>query len=221
MNLVVITLLLLMVALMYRNYRRDVRQKIEARNTVFDDCEALLQQAQKTQDQAKLPVLYGRYEGYEVAISVVEDTIAWRKLPPLWLLIKVVANTPSAGSLDFIVRPANNEFYSPSWQWDGNLPIPLGWPQHAILKYQKTPVDVALLNPFVPSLFADAKMKELLVTPSMLRLTYMAQQAERGEYLIMRNAVFAQAPIKREILEALLKQAISIRQHIENAQSKN
>jgi hypothetical protein len=64
-------------------------------------------------------------------------------------------------------------------------------------------------------------MKELLVTPSMLRLTYMAQQAERGEYLIMRNAVFAQAPIKREILEALLKQAISIRQHIENAQSKN
>ena len=103
MNTVVITLLVLMVALMCRNYRRDVQQKIEARNSVFDDCETLLQQAKKTQDQAKLPVLYGRYEGYEVALSVVEDTIAWRKLPPLWLLIKVVANTPSTGSLDLIV----------------------------------------------------------------------------------------------------------------------
>lgn len=221
MNIVVIILLLLMVAFMYRNYRRDVQQKIEARNSVFDDCETLLQQVKKTQDQAKLPVLYGRYQGYEVALSVVEDTIAWRKLPPLWLLIKVVAKTPISGSLDLIVRPANNEFYSPSWQWDGNLPIPLNWPQHAIIKYQQQAVDVDLLDPFVPTLFADAKMKELLVTPSMLRLTYMVQQAERGEYLIMRNAVFAQAPIKRDLLEALLKQAVSMRQYIENSQSKN
>jgi hypothetical protein len=221
MNIVVITLLVLMLALIYRIYRRDVQQKIEARNSVFDDCETLLKQAKKTHDQAKLPVLYGRYEGYEVALSVVEDTIAWRKLPPLWLLIKVVANTPITGSLDLIVRPANNEFYSPSWQWDGNLSIPPNWPQHAILKYQQQAVDVALLDPFVPSLFADAKMKELLVTPSLLRLTYMLQQAERGEYLIMRNAVFAQAPIKRDVLEVLLKQAISVRQYIEDSQSKN
>ena len=132
MNIVVITLLVLMVVLMYRNYQLDVLQKIKSRNSLFDDCETLLQQAKNTQDQAKLPILHGQYEGYKVAISVVEDTIAWRKLPPLWLLIKVAANTPSTGSLDFIVRPANNEFYSPSWQWDGNLSIPPNWPQHAI-----------------------------------------------------------------------------------------
>jgi len=220
MNIGFITLLMLMVAFMVRNYRRDVWQKIEARNSLFDDCETLLQHAQKTQDQAKLPILHGRYEGYEVALSVVEDTVAWRKLPPLWLLIKVVANTPSKGSLDFIVRPANNEFYSPSWQWDGNLSIPSNWPQHSILKYQHHAINLALLDPFVPALFTDEKMKELLVMPSMLRLTYMVQQAERGEYLIMRNAVFAQSPIKREVLELLLKQAISMRQHIENSQSQ-
>lgn len=218
MNIVVLALLAMMVVLMYRNYHRDARHKIQARSHVFDDCMALLQQVQKSQDKANLPVLHGNYAGYQIALSIVEDTLGWRKLPPLWLLIKVVANRPSHGTLDVIVRPANNEFYSPSWQWDGNLAIPSCWPQHAIIKYQQHPADVVLLEKHVPALFTDAKMKELLVTPAMVRLTYMAKQAERGEYLIMRNAVYDDAPISRDVVEALLKQAIAIRQNMENSE---
>jgi hypothetical protein len=61
-------------------------------------------------------------------------------------------------------------------------------------------------------------MKELLVTTNMLRLTYLVKQAERGEYLIMRNAVYENSPISKEVVEGLLKQAVSIRQTIEDAQ---
>src|SRR5450830_484074 len=218
MNIVVLTLLAMMVVLMYRNYHRDARYKTQARSHVFDDCMPLLQQVQKSQDKANLPVLHGNYAGYQIVLNIVEDTLGWRKLPPLWLLIKVVANRPSHGTLDVIVRPANNEFYSPSWQWDGNLAIPACWPQHAIIKYQQHPADVVLLEKHVPALFTDAKMKELLVTPAMVRLTYMAKQAERGEYLIMRNAVYDDAPISRDVVEALLKQAIAIRQNMENSE---
>ena len=64
-------------------------------------------------------------------------------------------------------------------------------------------------------------MKELLVTPNMLRLTYMVKQAERGEYLIMRNAVYESSPISKEFVEELLQQAVSIRQTIEDAQLSN
>ena len=217
MNSIVLVLMAALVVLTVRNYRRDARRKMQARDTVFDECMDLLQSAEKSLNKAHLPVLQGSYAGYAVALSVVEDTIGWRKVPPLWLLVKVEGNRPSRGSLDFIVRPANNEFYSPSWQWDGTLAIPASWPQHAIVKYHEQPADVGVLEPHVPPLFDDVKVKELLVTPSLVRLTYLAKQAERGEYLIMRNAVYNDSPISRAEVEALLKQAIAIRQDLENA----
>lgn len=217
MNSVVLLLLVALVVLTVRNYRRDARRKMQSREVLFDHCKELLQSPQKSWNRAHLPVLQGTFDDYQVTLSVVEDTLGWRKVPPLWLLIKVEAGRPSKGSLDFIVRPANNEFYSPSWQWDGNLTIPPGWPQHAILKYQQQPVDVRLLERHVPVLFGDVKMKELLVLPDMVRLTYLAKQAERGEYLIMRNAVYNESPLSGAVVENLLKQAIAIRQELENA----
>ena len=220
MNVLILAIVSALVVLMVSKYQRDVARKHQARSSVFDDCKSLLQQAQISHDQANLPVLQGSYAGYKVALSVVEDTLGWRKLPPLWLLIKVSANNPSQGSLDLIVRPANNEFYSPSWQWDGNLSIPPNWPQHAIIKYLRKPIDISLLAQHVPRLFADEKMKELLITPAIVRLTYMVKQADRGEYLIMRNAVYDAAPISKDGVEALINQAIAIRQTLENAEVK-
>ena len=206
----------LLALLMFGKYQRDAKRKVLARSKVFDDCIYLLQQAQISQDKANLPVLHGQYAGYKISLNIVEDTIAWRKLPPLWLLVKVTANKPIIGSLDMIVRPANNEFYSPSWQWDGNLTIPTNWPQHAIIKYLHKPIDISLLEHIVPSLFSDLKMKELLIMPEFVRLTYMAKQADRGEYLIMRNAVYDNTPIDKNTVEAIIKQAIEIRQTLEH-----
>jgi hypothetical protein len=217
MVLIYIVLASALVLVLVSKYQRDAARKNQARSSVFDDCINLLQQAQISQDKANLPVLHGSYGGYKVALSVVEDTLGWRKLPPLWLLIKVSANKPSQGSFDLIVRPANNEFYSPSWQWDGNLTNPENWPQHAIIKYLHKPIDTRLLDPFIPSMFADEKMKELLIMPEFVRLTYMVKQADRGEYLIMRNAVYDATPIDKDSVEVLIKQAISIRQTLENA----
>jgi hypothetical protein len=217
MKVIGFAILAALVYMMFGKYRRDARRKVVARSTVFDDCKDLLQQVQASRDKANLPVLHGNYGDYKVALSVVEDTIAWRKLPPLWLLVKVSANKPTEGSLDYIVRPANNEFYSPSWQWDGNLTIPPTWPQHAIIKYLHKPIDMCLLEHHVPSLFADDKMKELLIMPEFLRLTYMAKQADRGEYLIMRNAVYNDTPIEKMLVESLIKKAIAIRQTLENS----
>jgi hypothetical protein len=217
MNIAVLVLLMTMIVIMTRKYNKDVSSKKQARSCVFDECSLLLQEAQTSVDKANLPVLSGNYDGFKVHLSVVEDTLGWRKIPPLWLLIKVVANNPSHGTLDFIARPANNEFYSPSWQWDGSMAIPAAWPQHAILKYLKQPVDIGLLDKYVPELFADTKMKELLVTPAMTRLTYMIKQGERGEYLLMRNAVYDNVPVSKDVVESLLKKAIAIRVNMENA----
>lgn len=219
MNIVVLLLVIMLVVMMYHKYKHAVHYRADARSRIFEDCVTLLQQVQQSQDKANLPILKGDYDGYKVSLSIVEDTLGWRKVPPLWLLIKIEAKKLNKGTLDYIVRPSNNEFYSPSWQWDGNLSIPHSWPKHAILKYQEQPVDLASLESFMPQLFADANMKELLVMPNLTRLTYMIKQAERGEYLIMRNAIYENTPISCHVVEVLLKQAVAIRRNIENYES--
>ena len=161
MHVVVIVLAALLALLMFGKYQRDAKRRVLARSTVFDDCIGLLQQAQISQDKANLPVLHGQYAGYKISLNIVEDTLGWRKLPPLWLLVKVAANKPTIGSLDIIMRPANNEFYSPSWQWDGNLTIPTNWPQHAIIKYLHKPIDISLLQHIVPTLRSEEHTSEL------------------------------------------------------------
>ncbi|MGB4811397.1 MAG: hypothetical protein WBP13_02795 [Methylophilaceae bacterium] len=216
MNIIVTLLLIVMVVLLYRKYHHAVDYKADSRSRIFEESLPLLAKMQQSLDQANLPILKGDYDGYKVSLSIVEDTLGWRKVPPLWLLIKVEANAINKGTLDYIVRPSNGEFYSPSWQWEGNLSIPSNWPQHAILKYQHQPIDIKAIDAYVLQLFADVNMKELLVTPSMTRLTYMIKQAERGEYLIMRNAIYENTPIPQNIVEKLLKQAVSIQSDLEN-----
>lgn len=219
MNIVVLILIIMMVAILYRKYSHAVHYRTDARSRIFDECSPLLENVQLRLDKANLPILEGDYGGYKVSLSIVEDTLGWRKLPPLWLLIKVKANVRSIGTLDFIVRPSNNEFYSPSWQWNGNLAIPENWPQHAILKYQHQSMNLDSIDCLIPNLFADVNMKELLTMPDFTRLTYMVKQAERGEYLIMRNAIYENTPISKSIVETLVKQAVAMRLNIENSEA--
>jgi len=217
MNLLLAMLLVVLSGWWLRQYRQARQFQAQVRRQLFDECVDLLQEPSIRHDLAQLPILEGCYGGYRVALSVVEDTVGWRKLPPLWLLVKVAANAPTRGTLDIIARPANNEFYSPSWQWDEVLPIPATWPQHALIKYQEQAVDSALLNDAVLPLFVDPAMKELLITPTLLRLTYLLRQGQAGEYLLLRTAVYHGAPVAKALVEALLRQAIALRQQLEAA----
>lgn len=218
MNIAVIILLVLMLAMMYRQYQHAVLYREDSKARLFTNCFTLLKNAKQQLDRANLPIIKGEFNGYNVSLSIVEDTLGWRKVPPLWLLVKFEANAQVAGTLDYIVRPSNNEFYSPAWQWNGNLEIPEKWPQHAILKFKNESVDVNLIDPFIPMLFKDHNTKELLITPNMTRLTYMVKQAERGEYLIMRNAIYDNSPISPNVVSNLLNQMLVIQKQLENNQ---
>ena len=68
---------------MVGKYKRDIARKNQARSSVFDDCKSLFQKTQILDDKANLPVLQGSYASCKVALIVVEDTLGWRKLPPL------------------------------------------------------------------------------------------------------------------------------------------
>jgi hypothetical protein len=58
--------------------------------------------------------------------------------------------------------------------------------------------------------FDDPRMKELVITPRGVRLVYQAAQGERADYLVLRQARFAQERGDAELVKSLLDRAIAI-----------
>jgi hypothetical protein len=214
-NLALTCTLASMACLLYLLYQYEARKCRSGREALFNACSGLLADVSQSPGALGFPTLRGNYQGYQVILAAQVDTMATRKVPPLWLTVTVIGRQPIQGSLAVLVRPQNTEFYSPAWEWDNSVPIPPGWPPHAIARYRNALAPLALLDRFVPELFADDKVKELLVTPGMVRITYLAKQADRGEYMLMRNAVFDGAPIQREAVATLLESAAGLRQQLE------
>ena len=204
-----------MLVLLYRNFRLDQQNTKQNRSYLLEDCIGLFQEAKRINSDNDFPSLTGVYHGFNVTLALILDTLAVRKVPPLWLIISIEGKCKIKGSLDVLARPQNNEFYSPAWQWEGNLPVPAQWPTHSMIKYQQEPASVDVMSRFIPALFADERTKELLVLPNKLRLTYLAKQAARAEYMVLRNSLIDATPIDKKEVEQLIQKAIEIRQALE------
>jgi hypothetical protein len=193
---------------MHRRHRARVKAD---RAACFDDCLALFDDYRLKQDDVDFPVLEGRYRGFRARLEPVIDHIAVRKLPSLWLLVTIFGELPVDGTLDLLVRPQNTEFYSPSAGLPITLPLPPGWPSHALLRtdalHRLLPVD--LLTPHI-LVFDDPKTKELVITPRGVRIVYQAGQGERAQYLVLRQAEFRDVRLPAELVERLLERAIAV-----------
>lgn len=216
MHIAAALLATLFIAILWWMYREHHRKTRHGRSRLLDQCLDLLHSPRLTRSEAGYAQLEGRYCGYRVRMSLEEDHLTLRKIPSLWLHLLVEGKgTTTAGTLDMLMRPQNTEFYSPSWDWDGNVtPLP-GWPGHALYRTQDEPPDLQVIDPHVRQLFSDDKAKELLLTPRAVRLTYQAKQAERGEYLLLRSANFDHSPLHSDTVRQLLERAVGIRQDLE------
>lgn len=217
MFLMPLGLSLVFTAILCWMYRRNHRQTWAGRGRLLDECAELLESPVFSSNDAGYAVLEGRYRGFSVRLTLEEDHAAPRKIPSLWLHVTVGGKDAAKGTLDMLVRPQNTEFYSPSWNWDGYVqPLP-DWPSHALYRTSGTPPDLQLLDAPVRHLFADEKAKELLLLPHLLRLTYQAKQADRGEYLLLRAASFDARPLPHDDISGLLDQAVHLRCKLEGA----
>lgn len=193
-------------------YRRDRARKRAVRGGYFDDCRSLFGECRVEQKDIDFPFLEGAYEGQRVRLEPVVDHMAVRKLPSLWLKVTVLGALPLPGTIDFLVRPQNTEFYSPSEQLPLTLRIPASWPQHALLRTdiedRSAPVD--FLAPHIMNLFEDPKTKELIVTPRGVRIVYQAGQGERAYYMVLRQPEFGALRLPMTLARRLLEQAIAV-----------
>ena len=191
-------------------YMRDSARERRLRGGWFDDVLPLLNSYRVVQQGKGWPVLTGRYKGADVRLEPVLDDMAWRKLPSLWLKVTVLSPNPARGSLGLLVRARGGEFYSPTAEMTHRLPLPPTFPADAMLCSdcaQTAPVQA--VNDHIAA-FDDPRMKELVITPKGVRLVYQAAQGERADYLVLRQARFAQTRGDAALIRSLLNRAMAI-----------
>jgi len=192
-------------------YRYERSRCRRARAALFSECLDLFDAYRVTQDGAAYPVLVGTYRGVEVRLEAIVDDLAWRKLPSLWLKTTIFTSHAYRGVFDLLMRPRGAEFYSPSAHLEHHLPLPADWPRDALLCTDDPAAmpPLSVLSDHI-AVFADPRMKEMVITPRGVRLVRQIRQAKRAHYAVLRQAEFEQKALERDVLAALLQAALAI-----------
>jgi hypothetical protein len=199
------------VPLLWLIYRRALARHVAVRAVYFDECRSLFEDCRVDLQGTDFPVLEGRHKGYQFRLEPIVDHMAVRKLPSLWLKVSLLRDLPVPGAVDFLARPQNTEFYSPSASLLHSLRIPAGWPQHAMLRtdMEDPSLPLDLLAPHM-HIFDDPRAKELLITARGVRIVYQAGQGQRAYYLVLRRPEFGDPQLPPRLALQLLDQAVAV-----------
>jgi len=215
-------LLLPMGVVLFWLYRRDRRMTVQIRGSALDACAKLLEgDAQTRLQEDGFPVVSGQYAGKRAFMRATDDTLIPRKLPSLWLEVSILTQIPFTARLSYLIRPVNTEFFSPSSRLARRLDIPSDWPQEAAMlrtdEEGTVPPLEALAGP-LRELCADRRVKEVVVSPRGVRIVYLADEGERGSYLLLRQARFDSDPIDAALGQSLLESALGLAETLRSAE---
>jgi hypothetical protein len=203
-------------------YLRDRRRLLSARAEKLAPCRELLERPSEEVQRDGFPEFRGFYRGYPVVVRVTTESLAVRKLPSLWLEATVLGDIPYRGTLDYLIRPHNVEFYSPSTWLEHRIRTPKDWPaRQATLRTdapgEAPPLDVVRRH---IGLFEDQRTKELVVSPKGVRLVYQADEGVRSHYLLLRQAYFDGGPVDGKLVRILLDAAIAAMEDLQATHEK-
>lgn len=171
-----------------------------ARAAMLDACGALIEAPVLGRDGSGYPTLDGRFGGVPVAVRLMAEAVAFRRLPQLWLSVSVHAPTGQGATLDLLRRASGIEFYAPS-DLPVRPPVPEGWPADVSLAGSRgAPALLDRAAPALAGLLADPRIKEVLIAPRGVRIVTQLCEGERGAYLLLRESRFALTRIEPEIL---------------------
>jgi hypothetical protein len=147
-------------------------------------------------EPAGFPRLTGHLGPDAFDLQAVPDNLTFRKLPALWVMVTLPVPLPVQATLDIMARPAGNEPFSHFARLPQSLPCPPDLPEGTGIRSD----NAAAVPPFARiaphlGLFADPKVKELVISPKGLRLVILADEAERGRYLIFRDLETGKTPL--------------------------
>jgi hypothetical protein len=181
------------------------RARAAARAAYLDACLPLFERAERRLEPTGFPRLTGNWHGRPFDLRALPDTLTFRKLPALWLMVTLPAPMPVGATLDILRRPTGGEVFSAFDRLPVAIAPPPGLPADAAL-HTDDPTGLPpeeLLAPHLPAL-SDDRAKELVISPRGLRLVWLAEEADRSRYLLFRDAEMGQAPLAPGVVTPLL-----------------
>jgi hypothetical protein len=196
---------------------RDHKALRATRTGLLDDCARLFDRYALTHGGDSFPQLSGRSGTRNVDVRLISDTMTIRRLPQLWMQVTVLHRFENVSGVAVLVRPSGYEFYSLTAGFNHVLETPSSFPSEVIVRGE-TPnakIHFEKLAPSMAVILQDPRVKEIAVTRQGLRIIRQADEGRRGEYLLLRQAVFDQATVSAEQLDAVLDEIETLRAAVE------
>lgn len=196
---------------------RDHKALRLSRVGLLDGCANVFDRCALTHDGDSFPRLSGRCGRRNVDVRLISDTMTIRRLPQLWLQVTMLDRVDVTSGLAVLVRPSGYEFYSLTTGYLHVLDTPPSFPSEVIVRSECAGASKLLekLTPSMARILEDPRVKEIAITPKGLRIMRQADEGRRGEYLLLRQAVFDQAAVTADALEAALAELETLRAAIE------
>jgi hypothetical protein len=195
---------------------RESRARTLARARYFDAVKTLFTGGETRLQPTGFPRMTCHRNGLAFDLQAIPDTLTFRKLPALWLLVTLPTPQPLNATLDILARPSGNEPFTKFTTLPQSLPTPPDWPTEASFRTDDaTRLPTADLIDRHRGLFDDRKVKELVLSPKGLRIVLLAEEADRGRYLIFREAEMGMTPLPPARLLPILDRLAALQQDIQ------
>ncbi|GLS88228.1 hypothetical protein GCM10010873_32020 [Cypionkella aquatica] len=192
--------------------RGQSAKRLALRGQYFAEVAALFEAPITALAPTGFPRLSGRHQGALFDLQVVPDTLTYRKLPALWLLVTLAEPTPARATLDVMLRPRGVEPFSNFRDLPHQIATPAGFPEDCAIR-SDAPGDAppaSLVLDHLGRLSPDL-LKEMVIAPKGLRLVWLAEEADRTRYLAFRDAEMGRTPLSPALLQPLLTALLALR----------
>jgi hypothetical protein len=185
------------------------RRVVAARGRLLDEAGTVLDGTVIRRAPDGFPVATGRDAGgRRVQVGLIADTMVTRRLPQLWLSVRIEdpahRDRPTIGAIS---RPTGSEYFSavhelPEWVAPSGNGTPMIIRSDGRATARQTERSIGCFN----RLFADARIKEAMISPAGVRVLCQASEGDRAAHMFLRQVRF---PLERVPANAI-RRAIAI-----------
>ena len=194
---------------------RETRARTAARAGYFAALKSMFDGGETRLQPTGFPRMTGHRNGLAYDLQAIPDTLTFRKLPALWVMVTLPEPLPLQATLNLMARPSGNEPFSRFPNLPQMLPTRPDLPPHvAIRTDDATRLPAADLIARHADLFRDDTVKELVISPKGLRIVILAEEADRGRYLIFREAEMGMAPLDPAQVSPILDRLATLRDDV-------